>query len=160
MATSMNKKNKYGPTIKHICIGSILLLLSLLNPGKALGQCENDASLNKCAPKLGSYNYLKSFASGTKPRKKSSNEISYVFSKGSTYIMIACTDESRGKSLVLNLYDMNHNLIASNYNEKTETCYSEIVYPCSATGVYYIRIAYENSKPGCGLCILGFNREE
>ena len=74
--------------------------------------------------------------------------------------MISCSDkESKGR-VVLNLYDTNHTLIASTYEKETGKYFSELIYNCSTAGVYYIGIEYEGQKAGCGLCILGFNRED
>jgi hypothetical protein len=130
-----------------------------LFPAYSSGQCESDAFLDKCASNLGTYNYIKSFVASANPRKKASSEFTYVFSKGSTYMMIACTENSGNGKMVISLYDRDHNLIASTYDEKTKKYYPDLQYPCSATGVYYIKATIEGTKNGCGLCILGFSKD-
>ncbi len=137
----------------------ILLLLSIfLLPNTSFGQCDTDMFLDQCASGLGTYNYIKSFSVNVS-RKKVTPEYSYVFSKGSTYMLIVCDQNVIGGKMVVNLYDRNHKFIASTYDEKNNKHYSDLLYPCEATGVYYIQTTFEGSKGGCGMCILGFNKE-
>jgi hypothetical protein len=93
-------------------------------------------------------------------KKTDKVEYSYVFSKGSTYMIIACDQQKEGERMIVNLYDRNHKLIVSSYNKKTKTFYPDIIYPCSATGVYYMEVTFEGSKGGCGVTILGFKKNE
>ena len=137
----------------------ILLLLSIfLFPSATYGQCDTDLFLDQCASGLGTYNYIKSFSVNVS-RKKVTPEYSYVFSKGSTYMLIVCDQNVVGGKMVVNLLDRNHKFIASTYDEKNNKYYSDLLYPCEATGVYYIQTTFEGSKGGCGMCILGFNKE-
>jgi hypothetical protein len=122
------------------------------------GQCETYTFLDNCATSLGTFNYIKSFDITAAPRKKAQPEFSYVFSKGSTYMLILCEDLLVQGKMVINLYDRNHNLIASTYDETTKKHYPKLVYSCSATGVYYIKASFTDSKKGCGMCILGFDK--
>jgi hypothetical protein len=137
----------------------LLLLTWLIIPQVSFGQSDNDELLDKCAANLGTYNYIKSFKVNTGLWKKVNSEYSYVFSKGSTYILIACNESTDKGKMIISLYDRNKNLIASNYDENTKNYYSDLLFPCSATGVYYIRITFEGMRRGHGICILGFNKE-
>lgn len=137
----------------------LLFLAALFFPGSIFGQCDTDIYLDQCASNLGTYNYIKSFSVNASPRKKVNPEYSYVFSKGSTYMIIVCDQNVIGGKMIVSLYDREHKLIASTYDEKTDKYYSDLLYPCEATGVYYIRATFEGSKGGCGMCILGFNKE-
>ena len=125
----------------------------------SFGQYETDVFLDKCASNLGTYNYINSFISYAHQRKKATTEYSYIFSKGSSYMMVACTENASGGKMVISLYDRNHNLIASTYDEETKKYYPDLLYPCSATGVYYIKATFEGTKNGCGMCILGFSKD-
>ena len=136
-----------------IILGSFLFLTT------SLSQCGSDAFLDKCASNLGTFNYIKSFTSIANPRKRDNSEFSYVFSKGSTYLMLGCTENLHGGYMIISLYDRNHNLIVSTYSDKNKKNYSELLYPCSATGVYYIKATFQDAKTGCGMCILGFNKD-
>jgi hypothetical protein len=139
---------------------SLLMIMSLMLFPKFLsGQCTDDVFLDKCAANLGTFNYIKSFVAYANPRKKANNEYTYVLSKGSTYIIIICDENINGGKMDISLYNMNHDLIASTYNEIEKKHYQIIQFPCSATGVYYLRATFEGTKKGCGLCILGFNKD-
>lgn len=137
----------------------VISLMTTLMPQITSGQCETDAFLDNCASNLGTYNYIKTFIAYASPRKKANPENLYVFSKGSTYKIIACM-ENPGGNMIINLYDRNHNLIASTYDHTSKKYYSELQYPCPVTGVYYIRTTFEGTKDGCGMCILGFSKDE
>jgi hypothetical protein len=143
----------------NIKIFLVLVICTLLIPVNSFGQCESDAFLDKCAQNLGTYNYIKSFVAYANPKKKANSESTYVFSKGSTYMLLACTENASSGKLVVSLYDRDNNLIASTYDEKANKYYTELQYPCSATGVYHIKATFEGSKKGCGLCILGFSKD-
>lgn len=137
----------------------LFFLMVLLFPVSVFGQCDTDLFLDRCASNLGTYNYIKSFSITASPRKKAIPEYSYVFSKGSTYMLIVCDENVKGGRMIVSLYDREHKLIASTYDEKNNKYYTDLLYPCEATGVYYIRATFEGSKGGCGMCILGFNKE-
>ena len=138
----------------------ILLILGVFIPEKMSGQCDSDTFLDKCASNLGSYNYIKSFVAYGNSKKKNNTEFSYVFSKGSTYKMIVCNEDASKGLMIINLYDRDHNLISSSYDSKTGRFYNELLYPCSATGLYYIKTSFTGSRSGSGMCILGFDKTE
>ena len=125
----------------------------------AFGQCESDEFLDECAAPLGSHTFIKSFNTKINSKKEAKVEYSYVFSKGSEYMIILCDQKKAGNRMILNLYDRNHQLIASSYNRKTKKHYPDMAYPCSATGVYYIESSFEGSEGGCGVIILGFTKK-
>lgn len=137
----------------------LLIFVVLLFAGNVSGQCDTDMFLDQCASGLGTYNYIKSFSVNVAPRKKAIPEYSYVFSKGSTYMLIVCDQNMSGGKMIVSLYDRGHNFIASTYDEKANKYYSDLLYSCEATGVYYIRATFEGTKGGCGMCILGFDKE-
>jgi hypothetical protein len=137
----------------------LLLVCVTLFPLISAGQCDSDAFLDKCATNLGSFNYIKSFSLNTRPKKKAYSEFSYVFSKGSSYMLIVCNENSDEGEMLINLYDREHKLIACTYYEKTKKHFPNLVYSCSATGVYYIKASIEGTKKCCGMFILGFNKD-
>lgn len=137
----------------------IVVMGTSLIPGVTFGQCGTDDFLDKCASQLGTYNYIKSFTVDVRAGRKNNNENSYVFSNGSKYMLIACDENVVGGKMIMNLYDRNHNLISSTYDQVNNKYYSNLVYQCLATGVYYIKITFDKAKKGCGLCIIGFNKE-
>lgn len=138
-------------------IRNLIFMVALIIPQLLHAQCDSDAFLDNCASKLDSYTFIKAF--NTSMKKTDVTEYSYVFSKGSTYIIIGCDQEIDGSRMIVNLYDRNHKIIASTYNNKTKTFYPDLVYPCSATGVYYMEVTFEGSQGGCGVCLLGFKKD-
>lgn len=124
---------------------------------EATAQCNSDSLLVDCSPNLGTYNYIKSFVT-TSGHKKKSTEFSYVLSNGSTYLILGCTGKMSEGKINIRLYDRDHNLIASTYDEATGQYFPEIRYSCSSTGLYYITANIEGVRSGCGLCILGFSK--
>ena len=137
------------------------LVLAALISGSAtlsFSQCATDAFMDKCAGNLGSFTFIKSMNVELGKGKELQAEQSYVFSKGSNYMLIVCDENVSGNKMIVNLYDRNHKLIASSYNKSTKKHYPSFTYPCSATGVYYIESVFENDKGGCGVNILGFTK--
>jgi len=135
-----------------------LWLLVASVPYYVFGQCQTDEFLDNCASKLEDYTFIKAF--NTDLPKAGSEEFSYVFSKGSTYLIIICDQNITGNRMVVNLFDRNRKLIASSYNPKTKTYYPDLLYPCTATGVYYLEASIAGAKGGCGVTILGFMKSE
>lgn len=136
----------------------ILFMGLMLLPGYIFAQCDSDAFLDNCASRLETYTFIKAF--NTTLKKSEKTEYSYVFSKGSNYMVIVGDLKIAGERMIVTLYDRNHKLIASSYNAKTKTYYPDLLYPCSATGVYYMEVTFEGPKGGCGVCILGFKKSE
>lgn len=144
--------------VNNVILIMIIVLGVSLFPRDTFGQCSTDDFLDKCASQLGTYNYIKSFTVDVRSAKKNNQQYSYVFSNGSTYMLIACDENVVGGKMIMSLYDREHNLISCTYDEKNDRYYSNLVYPCLATGVYYIKVTFNKAKKGCGLCIIGFNK--
>ena len=112
---------------------------------------------NECIPKLQEgFTFLKTFKvdgqSGTKPKV----EYSYVFSKDTQYFLNICTDGGGTDGIVVTMYDSKRQMVSTNYvNNKY---YSSLVYPCNATGIYYITFTFDGSSEYCGGSVLGFKR--
>jgi len=131
----------------------VTLFLSIAAGSNGYCQCDDEDFLDNCSSLLDGYTFVKSFAhSGDGSGKKSEN--SYVFSKDHAYILTIC-DQGSSK-MILNLYDRNRKLIATN---KTGGKYfNKVGYNCTATGVYYIETFLDNNTKGCGVSILGFKK--
>ena len=129
-------------------LGFSLIILSCY----VKAQCVSD----NCNSKLGTFTYLKTiYIDNTKLQDKP-NMVTYLFSKGSTYMVLCCDQAIKGSRLIVNVYDKDKNLIATNKLKKK--VYPSIQYPRSATGIYYIESFYEDSKDPCGVNILGFTK--
>lgn len=140
----------------------LILLIALLSfSAIGFGQCTSDDFLDKCAASLGTFTFIKSFNVEIDKSKGGEKKVeySYVFSKGSNYMLIVCDQNIKGKRMIVNLYDRNHKLIVSSYNKQTKKFYPSISYPCAATGVYYMESVFESDEGGCGVNILGFSKQ-
>src|SRR6478609_1555080 len=134
-----------------------VLSICLISASEGIGQCNAENLSTQCIPKLvGGFNFLKSYkidgAGGTKPKV----EYSYVFTKGTQYMINICAPTQPTDGIIVSLYDANRNKVASS---KLDNQYiSAIAYPCNATGVYYIQYTFDKPSSYCGGSALGFKR--
>ena len=129
---------------------STLALAILLMGGSSTAQCDNSALKSECSSLLNSFIFVKSF------NVSKASEFSYVFSKGTTYVITCCDPAADGKKMVVELYDRNRKKIASNVVKGKY--YSKIGYPCGATGVYYMKYSFQGGASGCGVSVIGFKK--
>jgi hypothetical protein len=138
---------------------SITLLMLIVGAGsiELNGQCNPDNFANACIPKLASgFNFLKSYkvdgAGGTKDKV----EYSYVFTKGTQYMINLCANGAATDGIVVTIFDSGRNKVAS--SKINGQFISAIAYPCNATGIYYIQYTFDGSAGKCGGSALGFKR--
>lgn len=135
----------------------ILIVLSaiLLNTGEVIGQCKADDLSNQCIPKLGTgFNFLKSYK--IEKGGKEFVEYSYVFTKGTQYMINICAANQPTDGIIVSLYDSNRNKVAS--SKVNGQFIAAIAYPCNTTGIYYIQYTFDGSATNCGGSALGFKR--
>jgi hypothetical protein len=121
------------------------------------GQCNPDNFANACIPKLASgFNFLKSYMVDGKGGSKEKVEYSYVFTKGTQYMINLCANGAATDGLVVTLFDSGRNKVAS--SKINGQFISAIAYPCNATGIYYIQYTFDGSAAKCGGSALGFKR--
>ncbi len=150
--------------MKHLLTGmTTLLLMAITLP--SIAQCDDEAFLDNCAQRLDDFTFLKAYKLTEKEikdgKKTKGVEYSYVFSKETMYKLTVCDNKESDSKMIVNLYDRNRKLIASNYDRKTKRSYPSIGYKCKATGVYYLTYNFkgaDDSWDGCGVSILGFNK--
>lgn len=128
-----------------------------LSSTDATAQCNSEALSNQCIPKLASgFNFLKSYKIDGEGGAKDKVEYSYVFTKGTQYMINICAPNQPTDGIVVTLYDSNRNKVATS---KVNGQYiSAIAYPCNATGIYYIQYTFDGSTTYCGGSALGFKR--
>ncbi|MEO1051694.1 MAG: hypothetical protein AAFX87_13785 [Bacteroidota bacterium] len=127
----------------------------LINDAQA--QCNADTFTDACIPKLSSgFNFLKSYKIDGAGGSKTKVEYSYVFTKGTQYMINICATGDNTDGIVVSLFDSKRNQVATS---KVEGQFiSAIAYPCNATGIYYITYTFDNSTQFCGGSALGFKR--
>lgn len=145
------------PLFKYLIVSTILMTGILFSFNLKAQSCGTDAFLDKCAPSLGDYTFIKSFMVDV-DKEGEKKEVSYVFSKGSTYRIVICDEEVKGKEMKVKLFDRNKKTIASNYLSSSRKYFPVLNYTCTATGVYYVESSFKSGKKGCGVIILGFTK--
>jgi hypothetical protein len=129
-----------------------VLLLSGFN---AKAQCDAEILSTQCIPKLASgFNFLKSYK--VEKAGKEYVEYSYVFTKGTQYMINICEPGQNADGITVTLYDSDRNKVASN---KVDDHYAtSIVYSCNKIGIYYIQYTFDDETSACGGSALGFKR--
>ncbi len=138
---------------------TVLLLLITFTAASsdALAQCNTDNFTTACIPKLATgFNFLKSYKIDGDGGAKEKVEYSYVFTKGTQYMINICADGTATDGIIVSLFDSSRNRVASNKIDNQVV--SAIAYPCNATGIYYIQYTFDKSAAYCGGSALGFKR--
>ena len=123
----------------------------------SMAQCDTAQKVAGCMPNPGSgYTLIKSFEVDGKAGTKEKIEFSYVFTKGTKYMVNVCGGVDTPDGVVVTLYDKYRNKVASNLFDGQVL--KAISYPCAATGIYYITYTFQGSKDHCGGSTIGFKR--
>jgi len=149
-----NKKNFKNLDMKRLVFFIAVLFFST---SISYGQCDAAGKAAGCAPNPDSgYTLIKSFEVDGKGGAKEKIEYSYVFTKGTKYLVNVCGGAKTPDGVVVTLYDKYRNKVASNNVDGKVV--PAISYPCSATGIYYITYTFVESKDYCGGSTIGFKR--
>lgn len=141
---------------KTLVFASLLLVSSLISSDLS-GQCDAEGFSNACIPKLASgFNFLKSYKIDSESGAKDKIEFSYVFTKGTQYMINLCGGGTATDGMIVSLYDAKRNKVAT--SKVNGEYVSAIAYPCNATGIYYIQYTFEDPSGKCGGSALGFKR--
>jgi hypothetical protein len=135
----------------------IAFSLFLLSTSEGASQCNAEDLSNQCIPKLATgFNFLKSYKVDGVGGSKATVEYSYVFTKGTQYMINICATKQPTDGIIVTLFDSNRNKVAS--SKFNNQFIEAIAYPCNATGIYYIQYTFEGSAAYCGGSALGFKR--
>jgi hypothetical protein len=127
----------------------------VLSAMDVIAQCNAENLSTLCIPKLASgFNFLKSYK--IEKGGKEFVEYSYVFTKGTQYMINICAAGANTDGIVVSLFDSNRNKVAS--SKVQGQFISAIAYPCNTTGIYYIQYTFDGSTAYCGGSALGFKR--
>lgn len=133
------------------------LSIFILNTQESAGQCNSENLSNDCIPKLASgFNFLKSYKVDGVGGSKDKVEYSYVFTKGTQYMINICATTQPTDGIVVTLFDSQRNKVAS--SKVNGQFISAIAFPCNATGIYYIQYTFDEPTTYCGGSALGFKR--
>jgi len=132
-----------------------ILSIFILNTLEVVAQCNAESFSNQCIPKLATgFNFLKSYK--VEKSSKEFVEYSYVFTKGTQYMINICSTGENTDGIVVSLFDSNRNKVAT--SKVNGQFISAIAYPCNTTGIYYIQYSFDGSTTNCGSSALGFKR--
>jgi len=135
----------------------IILLSSIVEVGaiELIDQCNSDKLSSECIQKLSEgFNFLKSYkVDGT---EKDKVEYSYVFMKGTQYMINLCANGATTDGVVVSIFDKNRNKVAT--SKINGQMVSAINFPCNASGIYYIQYTFDEPSGKCGGSALGFKR--
>lgn len=133
----------------------IVFSVFVLSGLDAIAQCNAENLSTLCIPKLASgFNFLKSYK--VEKSGKEYVEYSYVFTKGTQYMINICAPGQNTDGIIVSLYDSERNMVAS--SKVKDQYISAIAYPCNKTGIYYIQYTFDDSASYCGGSALGFKR--
>ena len=134
----------------------ILLLVFFVIGSDAKAQCDTDNYANECIPQLtDGFNFLKSYKIDGQDGSKQKVEYSYVFTKGTKYMLNICA-EGGNDGIVVELFDSRRKKVGSSVHKGENL--SAFVYPCNTTGIYYISYTFDDSNSFCGGSALGFKK--
>ncbi len=134
-----------------------ILSVFMLGASDVAGQCNAENLSSQCIPKLaGGFNFLKSYKVDGAGGAKDKVEYSYVFTKGTQYMINICAPAQPTDGIIVSLYDSQRNKVAS--SKFNGQYLAAIAYPCNATGIYYIQYTFDGSASYCGGSALGFKR--
>lgn len=140
--------------IKILKISVIALVFST---SLTYAQCHADAKAKACISTLqNGFTFLKTFKVDGHNGAKAKVEYSYVFSKDTKYFLSICNDGNETDGIVVTMYDSKRQMISTNFNNGKY--YQGLIYPCNATGIYYITFTFHDSQNYCGGSVLGFKR--
>lgn len=139
---------------KYIVFALALFFFSITD---SAAQCNSENYTNECIPKLAAgFNFLKSYKVDGAGGSKDKVEYSYVFTKGTQYMINICAPAQPTDGIVVTLFDSKRNKVAS--SKVNGQFISTIAFPCNATGIYYIQYTFDESVSYCGGSTLGFKR--
>ena len=143
--------------MKKLVYFVVVAVMYFFAASETSAQCSPEAHTNTCIPKLSQgFNFLKSYNVDGQGGNKTKVEYSYVFTKGTQYMINICGSGGSNDGIIINLYDSKRNIVGSSVHNGQQL--SAFVYPCSTTGIYYITYTFDGSKEYCGGSALGFKR--
>lgn len=89
-----------------------------------------------------------------KANSKGEIEETFIFSKGVLYMLNVSNYKGQEKNIIVELYDQNGKLVATNYNKETQRFWP-IGYVCKESGVHKIKFKFIETTNFCGICVVG-----
>lgn len=133
--------------------------LYLFGPQNSYGQCNPTKHKESTKSKLASgFSYQHSFEiTPNKVNAKGELEFTYIFNKGTLYMMNMNNAAGEQKDVIIELYNQKKELVSTNYDSRTGKFWP-IGYACNQSGVHYIKIRFKDTKDYCGLVVLAVRK--
>lgn len=126
-----------------------------------LAQCSG-VLLDKCAPTVQDFVFLKSYTIKLSKGKKNDDapvsKYSTLLTSGTKYRITSCNAEEFPGKVIVQLSDQTDRVMASTYNIKSKKHYPAVEFVCQKTGVYYLKYSFEDAKEGCAVGILSLKK--
>ena len=119
-------------------------------------QCDATRLINDQMGQLDDYNFLKGYK--FVDPKPTTNEFSYVFTKGTTYQITLCLEDRKKRDVEMVILDRTRTLVASNIANKSKKK-NILEFTCSTSGIYYMRYDFKEETNFCGASVLAFKRK-
>jgi hypothetical protein len=144
--------------LNRICFFTLLSIV--VGSASAQTACATEEFEKKCTEKISKlgFTFLKSYKIDGETSNKTKIEYQYIFTQGSNYAIAIASKDEENKGLILNLYDSNRKLVASNFNSENKKYLAGISYACNTTGIYYLSFSFDGAKDKCAASVLGFKK--
>ncbi|MGF1533108.1 MAG: hypothetical protein ACFCUI_05360 [Bernardetiaceae bacterium] len=125
-------------------------------PQTAQAQCDTGTLTSIALNKLGDHTFVKSYRIDGRDGKRKTIEYTCVFSKDTDYRIRIASKDGGANGIIATLYDSKRNQVGTSFI--SNKFLNGITYKCEATGIYYLKFEFHNSKNFCGAAVLGFHR--
>ena len=140
---------------KYLII-AVVLIGSMTFYSDATAQCDAAKHKAACVGQLADgFTFIKSYLLDGAKAKKGEIEYSFVFSKGTTYMLTFANNLGKPDNVEITLSDPTRKELAKNMHGGK---YYPIGYACKTTGVHYMKFKFNGTDDHCGLSVLGFKR--
>ena len=143
--------------MKKYLLVTAVILSSMVFYSDASAQCDAMKHKGACVGQLADgFTFIKSYLlDGAKSNGKGEIEYSFVFSKGTTYMLTFANNVGKSDNVEITLLDPEGKELAKNMHGGK---YYPIGYACKTTGVHYMKFKFKGTDDHCGLSVLGFKR--
>ncbi len=139
-----------------LVILSVFVCLIWARPEAAEAQCDTGTLTSVALSRLEDHTFVKSYRIDGRGGRRKTIEYTCVFSKDTDYRIRIASKDGGAMGIIATLYDSKRNQVGTSFiNEKFM---NGITYKCEATGIYYLKFEFRNSKNFCGAAVLGFHR--
>mgnify|MGYP006266950665 CR=1 FL=1 len=123
---------------------------------EAQAQCDTGTLTSIALSKLDNYTFVKSYRIDGRSGRRKTIEYTCVFSKDTDYRIRIASKDGGANGIIATLYDSKRNQVGTSFINKKFL--NGITYKCEATGIYYLKFEFRDSKNYCGAAVLGFHR--